>query len=224
MNDVTPSLPRRLLQAVVSPGKMATAVAENPRWLGAMLVCAVLLALSIALLPWELFEEMQRRMMLQRGGPVQTLPENVRTAVRIGSIVGAGISFVILSFVGAAVSTFIFAFVLGDEGKYRQYLAVGVHAAIIPTVVAILLTPMRIAAGDPQLTINLGTFFPFLQAGYLSGVLQALDFSQIWSSLVVAQGVHAIDTRRSFKSAAAIQLSILVVIALIAGWFLARQP
>jgi hypothetical protein len=120
------------------------------------------------------------------------------------------------------VSTFIYAFVLGDEGKYRQYLAVGVHAAIIPTVVAVLLAPMRIAAGDPQLTVNIGTFLPFLQEGYVYGVLRALDFSQIWSAFVAAQGIHAIDRRRSVASAATIQLSILLVIALIAGWFLAR--
>jgi hypothetical protein len=218
-----PSLPRRLIDAVVSPGRMATAVAANPRWLGAMLGCAVLLALSIAVLPWELFEEMQRRMMLERGGPAPDVPENVRTALRIGSIVGGGLAFVILSFFGAAVSTFIYAFVLGDEGKYRQYLAIGVHAAVIPTLVALLLAPLRIAAGDPQLTVNLATFMPFLPEGYLLGVLTALDFSQIWSSFVVAQGVHAIDRRRSVGSALTIQLGILLVIALITGWFLARQ-
>jgi len=220
---VIPSLPRRLLDAVVSPVKMGAAVAENPRWLGAMLVSAALLALSIAVLPWELFEEMQRRMILERGGPAPEMPENIRTALRIGSVVGGGLAFVIFSFIGAAVSTFIYAFVLGDEGQYRQYLSVGVHAGIIPSVVALLMAPLRIAAGDPQLTLNLATFMPFLSDGYLLGVLTALDFSQIWSSIIVAYGVHAIDRRRSVASAATIQLGILLVIALIAGWFLARQ-
>jgi len=229
MNDMnagtpaTPALPRRLFDAVVSPAKMGAAVAKDPRWLGAMLLCAVLLALSIAVLPWELFEEMQRRLMLERGGGAPEIPENVRTALRVGSIIGGGLAFVILSFVGAGVSTFIFAFVLGDEGQYRQYLAVGVHAAVIPTVVALLLAPLRIAARDPQLTLNLATFMPFLSDGYLLGVFTALDFSRIWSSFVVAYGIHAIDRRRSVASAVRIQLGILLIIALIAGWFLARQ-
>jgi hypothetical protein len=82
---------------------------------------------------------------------------------------------------------------------------------------------MRIAAGDPQLTINLGTFLPFLPSGYIAGVLQAIDLSQIWSAFVAAYGIHAIDRRRSVASAARIQLSIVLVIALIAGWFLAAQ-
>ena len=223
MSAPIPSLPKRLLDAIVSPGRMATAVAENPRWLGAMLVCATLLALSIAVLPWELFEEMQRRVLLESGRPAPEIPENLRTALRIGSIVGGGVAFLILSFFGAAVSTFIYAFVLGDEGTYRQYLAVGVHAAIIPTIVGLLLAPLRIVAGDPRLTVNLATFMPFLPDGYLLGVLTALDFSRIWSAIVAAQGIHAIDRRRSVTSAARIQLSIVLVIALIAGWFLARQ-
>jgi hypothetical protein len=219
----TPSLPRRLFDAFVSPAKMGSAVAANPKWLGAMLVCAGLLALSVALLPYELFEEMQRRMTIQSGRPVQEMPENARNIIRIVSIAGAGIGFVIFSFIGAAVTTFVFAFVLGDEGKYRQYLAVGVHAAVIPTVAALLLIPMRIAAGDPQLTINLSTFLVFLPDGFVSNVFRALDVSRIWSSLVAAQGIHAIDRRRSFGSAAAIQLGILLVIAFIAGWILTRQ-
>lgn len=223
MNAPTPPLPRRLLDAFVSPGKMGTAVAANPRWLGAMLVCAALLAVSIAVLPWELFEEMQRRVIVESGRPLPELSENVRTAMRIGSVVGGSVAFVIFSFVGAGVSTFIYAFVLGDEGTYRQYLAVGVHAAVIPTVAALLLAPLRIAAGDPQLTVNIATFMPFLSEGYLLGVLTALDFSRIWSAVVAAMGIHAIDRRRSVASAATIQLGILFIVALVAGWFLAQQ-
>jgi hypothetical protein len=219
----TPALPKRLLDAVVSPSKMGAAVAENPRWLGAMLVSALLLALSIGVIPWDVFEEMQRRLILQSGSQAPELPENLRTVLRVGSVVGAAVAFTILSFVGAAVSTFIYAFVLGDEGTYRQYLAVGVHAAVIPTVVGLLMAPLRIAARDPQLTLNVATFMPFLSDGYLLGVLTAMDFSQIWSSIVVAYGVHAIDRRRSVTSAAMIQLGILLVIALVAGYFLSRQ-
>jgi hypothetical protein len=219
----TPALLKRLLDAVVSPSKMGAAVAEHPRWLGAMLVSAVLLALSVGVIPWELFEEMQRRVLLERGGQVPEIPDNIRTWLPVGRVVASGVAFMILSFVRAGVSTFIYAFVLGDEGTYRQYLAVGVHAAVISTTVGLLMTPLRIAAGNPQLTLNVATFMPFLSDGYLLGVLTAMDLSQIWSSVVVAYGVHAIDRRRSVASAATIQLGILLVIALVAGYFLARQ-
>lgn len=218
-----PSLPVRLLHAVVSPGRMADAVAAHPRWIGALLVCAVLFALSQALIPMELLEEMQRRIALRSGRPAPAIPEAARTVIRVVSIVAPAVGFILMSFVGAAVNTFIFAFVLGDEGTYRQYLAVGVHAAVIPAAAQVLLAPARIAAEDPQLTINLGTFLVFLPDGFVSNVLRVADVSQIWSSLVLAMGIHAIDRRRSFGSAAAIQLGIFLVIALAFGWFLTRQ-
>lgn len=218
-----PALPTRLFQAIVSPGRMATTLAEHPRWVGAMLVGAALLALSVALIPLEVLQEMQRRAVIARGGTMQEIPESAQNIIRTVSIVAPAVAFFVFAFVGAGVTTFIFAFVLGDEGRYRQYLAVGVHAAVIPTAAAVLLAPMRIAAQDPQLTINLSTFLFFLPQGYLSNVFQALDLTQIWSSLVVAQGIHAIDRRRSFVSAATIQLGILLIIALVAGWFLTRQ-
>jgi len=217
------SLPARLLDAVIAPGRMARTVADNPKWIGALLVCAVLLALSIALLPAGLMEDMQRRVMIQSGRAVPEIPERTRTIIRVVSIGAAGIGFIVMAFIGAAITTFVFAFVLGDEGTYKQYLAVGVHAAFITTLAAILYIPMRVAGGDPQLTINVGTFLPFLPDGYVHNVFRAMDISQVWSSLVAAMGIHAIDRRRSFGSAAAIQLGILFCIALLAGWALSRQ-
>lgn len=217
------ALPLRLMDAIVSPGRMGRTVADDPKWLGAMLVSAVLLALSVGLLPYELVEEMQRRAALQAGRPVPQIPESTQTLIRVFTLVAPLVAFIIMSFVGAAITTFIYAFVLGDEGKYTQYLAVGVHAAVIPGLVGLLLIPMRTAAGDLQLTINVGTFLPFLPEGFVSNVFRAMDISQVWSSLVAAMGIHAIDRRRSFASAATIQLGILLVIALIAAWFLTRQ-
>lgn len=217
------SLPARLLDAIVSPGRMARTVADNPKWVGALLLCAVLLSLSVALLPYELIQDMQRRAMIQSGREVQEIPENVQTIIHVMSILAGGIGLAVLAFVGAGVRTFVFAFVLGDEGTYRQYLAVGVHAAIIPTLAALLYIPMRIAGGDPQLTINVGTFLPFLPDGLIHNVFRAMDISQVWSSLVIAMGIHAIDRRRSFASAAVIQMGLFFCLALFGGWALTRQ-
>lgn len=218
-----PSLPVRLVQTVVSPGKMSEAVAAHPRWIGALLVCAVLFALSQALIPMELLEEMQRRVALRSGRPVPEIPESARTVIRVVSIVAPAVAFILMSFVMAGINTFIYAFVLGDEGAYKQYLAIGVHAAVITALAQVLLAPARIAAEDPQLTINLGTFLLFLPEGFISNVFRMADVSQIWASLVVAMGAHAIDRRRSFASAAAIQMAIVLVVALAFGWFITRQ-
>ena len=127
---------------------------------------------------------------------------------------------VLMTFFSAGLYALIFAFVLGDQGKYRQYLAITAHAVFIPALVGLFLTPLRISTENPQFTLNLGSFFFFLPSGYLLGVLTAMDLTQIWSSLVVAQGARAIDNRRSFASAAAILIAIVFVFALIFGRFI----
>jgi len=109
-------LPLRLMDSIVSPGRMARTVADNPRWLGAMLVSAVLLALSVGLLPYELVEEVQRRAAVQAGRPVPDIPQNAQTIIRVFTIVGPLVGFIVMSFIIAAITTFVFTFVLGDEG------------------------------------------------------------------------------------------------------------
>ena len=64
------------------------------------------------------------------------------------------------------------------------------------------------------------SFFFFLPSGYWLSVLTAMDLTQIWSSLVIAQGAHCIDRRRSFTSAAVILLSLMFAMALIIGRFM----
>jgi hypothetical protein len=109
----------------------------------------------------------------------------------------------------------IFAFVLGDEGRYTQYLSVLSHAWLIPAIVGFALLPLKISQENPQFTLNLGTFLFFLPKGYLLKVFTMLDLSQAWAWLIIAQGAHAIDPRRSFGSAAAILMALFVAIAML---------
>ncbi|HET9948067.1 MAG TPA: YIP1 family protein [Longimicrobiales bacterium] len=218
------SLAGRLLDTVVSPGRMVREVAERPRWIGALLVAAALVALSTALIPPELFAEMQRRYALERGMPEPTFAEGTLTLIRVFSVLGGMVGFLVVSFLFAGVYTFVFAFVLGDEATYKQYLAVSAHASFIPALASLFLVPLRIQAGDPQLTLNLGSLLFFLDGGYLYSALRFLDLTQIWASLVTAAGAHAIDRRRSFASAAAILVGILLVSALVVGRFAPAAP
>lgn len=191
------------------------ALAARPRWVGPLLVSAVLVGLSIALVPAELFIEAERRAALERGAELPRMGEEALGFMRVVIPVTSALATILFSFVFAGVYTVIFAFVLGDEGRYSQYLAAVTHAWFIAAVLGLLVTPLRIATEDPQYTLNLASFFFFfLPDGYLYNVLRALDLTQIWSTLVIAQGAHAIDSRRSFRSAAIICLSVLLVIAL----------
>lgn len=221
LDDVElPPLPKRLLMAFVSPGKLGEDLAEHPRWVFALLVTAAMVVLSITLIPTELFVEAQRAAMMERGGDIPPMSDDAIRVMRLVVPAVTGLSTVIFTFLFAGLYTLIFAFILGDEGRYVQYLAVLAHAWFIAAVFGLAVTPLRISTENPQFTVNLASFFVFLPEGYLLNVLRALDLSQIWSTLVFAQGAHAIDPRRSFGSAAAIGLGVLLAFALVVANFL----
>lgn len=215
-----PPLPTRLFQVFVSPGKLMEHLAETPRWAGAMLVSTALVGLAYALIPPEIMIEAQRMAAMERGADLPEIGEDAQRFMRIAFPVGSAVATVVLSFFFAGVYTLIFAFLLGDEGRYVQYLAALTHAWFIAALLGLSVTPLRIATQDPQYSLNLASFFFFLPDGYLFNVLRALDLTQIWSTLVIAQGAHAIDGRRSFKSAAMILLGILVAVALVVARFM----
>ena len=215
-----PSLPARLVAVFVSPGRLMEQLAEEPRWLGALVVSALLIGLSVTLIPAEVFLEVQRQAALERGVDFPAMGDNAIQFMRVVIPVTTVLSSVIFSFVFAGIYTVIFAFVLGDEGQFKQYLAAVAHAWFIASLFSLLLTPLRISTGDPQFTLNLASFLFFMPDGYFLNVFRVLDLSQIWSTLVIAQGAHAIDKRRSFGSAATILLMILVAVALVLGRFL----
>ncbi len=215
-----PSLPRRLLDTVFSPGRMAEAVAENPKWLGALLVSAAVVGLAAWLMPTELFTQLQRQAALESGTNAPELPDALQRWLPLALAISGALSVLVGTCFMALLYTILFQFILGDEGTYRQYLAVLAHSSFITASAALLLTPLRIQTGDIQLTLNIANFLVFLPEGYVLNVFRVMDLTRIWSLLIVAQGVHGIDPRRTFKSSATILLGILVAVALVIGRFL----
>ena len=215
-----PGIHRRFVDTFFSPSKMNAYLAAEPRWVVALVVSVALMGLQVALIPSEVWESLIREQSLAQGGTPLPMPDWVTDWMGILAAVGAAMTTAIVIPIGAGFLTVIFAFVLGDEGSYRQYLAVTAHSFFIPALVGLLIIPLKIATQDPQLTLNLGSFFFFLPSGYWLGVLTAMDLTQIWSSLVIAQGTHCIDKRRSFRSAVVILLSLMLAMALIVGRFM----
>jgi len=210
-----PSFPARVIQTFFSPGALTAALARNPAWAAALVLGVVLMMAQMLLIPAEVWETSFREIMLERG---QEVPANfgaATTFMRVSAVVGGSIGYLIFLALFAGLATLIFAFFMGDEGKFRQYLAVMSHAWLIPAVVGLVLLPLKIMQQDPQLTLNLGSFLFFLEEGYVARVAKMMDLSQAWAWLVVAQGAHAVDERRSFGSAATVVMVLFVIMALL---------
>jgi len=211
---------RRLVDLFFSPGKLGDDLAANPVWAAALILATVLIVASMALIPPEVFAEMQREAILRSGREVPAMPDSMIEIMRWVTPIAAGLSVFVFTFVFAGIYAVIFAFIMGDEGKYRQYLSVTAHAMIIPALAGLIITPLRISSGDPQLTFNLASFMFFLSDGYLLNFFKAMDLTSIWSGLVIAMGAHSIDNRRSFASAAMVPIGLMVVFGLIAARFM----
>lgn len=209
-----PAFPKRVVDVFVAPGRLCAALRERPAWATALFVGAAITVLQLVLIPASVWEAKFREVMLQRG---QQVPQGLAggTLMRITSTVGGGLGYLLMAFLMAGVVTLIFAFILGDEGRFKQYLAVQTHAWLIPAIVGLLTVPLKIAQQSPSTTLNLGSFFFFLPEGYLLKVLTMLDLSQLWAALVVAAGVHAIYPKRSFKSAATLLIVLNVLLVMI---------
>jgi hypothetical protein len=163
---------------------------------------------------------MQRRAALAQGTTPPPMTDDTLRIVRIFSIIGGPIAVGAITFVIAGLYTFVFAFVLGDEGRYRQYLALTAHAAFIPALLSLPLVPLRIQAGDPQFGLNLASFLFFLEPGYVLNVFRMMDLTQLWATVVTAYGAHQIDRRRGVGSAFAVLFGFMVIIALIFARFM----
>jgi hypothetical protein len=57
-----------------------------------------------------------------------------------------------------------------------------------------------------------GTFFPFLDDGWLASGLSWLDLFGLWAWVLVALGASKLDPKRSWGSAAAIILTVVVAL------------
>jgi len=213
------SLPARLLNVFFSPGEVFESLRETPSWFGALLVGAVLIALSISMIPSELWIQSMRENAATQGAELPSFFESAGPIFRLASAI-SGVVFVFLwAFLLAGIVTFVFTFLFGDEGKYGQYLSVVSHALLISAVGGLLLLPLRIIQEDPQLTLNLGTFFFFLEEGYAFRVLKLLDLFGLWGYAVMAVGVTKVDPRRGMGFALSFFLAFALVFALLFGIF-----
>jgi hypothetical protein len=220
--DVTaaPPLPplwKRIVDAFVEPTRLGDALAARPVWVTALLVGVALVVASSLLIPADVWQDMMRTQMSAGGREVPEGMAGVSTTVfRVWAVVGGLIFWPVWTFLVAGVVTLVFAFILGDEGRYRQYLALTSHALLIAAIGGLLVTPLRIAQSDPQLTLSVGTFLG-LEGGYLQRYLAGLDLFMLWAYVVLGIGVSRVDRSRSPGSAVAIlMVFVLAVTALFA--------
>ncbi|MGI9626839.1 MAG: YIP1 family protein [Longimicrobiales bacterium] len=213
-----PSLPVRMFEVIVSPGKVFLALQQRPVWFWVLALTAVGAALTVWFIPEEAWNNMFREQMLASGRVTEgELPE-MGTPALVGATIAAMVSVFLISVVIAALTFGVFVFLFGDQGGYKQHLSIVAHAGVVTLIGALVALPLRISQLDPQLTLSVGTLFPFLPDGYFYNVLQSLDLFALWAAVLTALGVSMLDARRSWGSAASVTVGLAVVFALAVGF------
>jgi hypothetical protein len=208
-----------MFQVFFAPGELFARLRETPLWGGSLFVCGVLVALSVSLIPTEIWVEMMRENAANQGSELPPFLDSAGALFSLFSALAALIAFMIMAFVMAGIVTLVFAFVLGDEGRFVQYLSVVSHASLISAVGGLALLPLKILERNPEITLNLGTFFFFLTEGYLFRVLKLMDLFGLWGAVVMAIGVSTVDPKRGLTSSLVFFFGLTTLFALVFGIF-----
>lgn len=211
--DLTAPLPSRVRDLFIAPGRLGDALRVQPRWFVTTLLGAAVVALSVILIPPEIWESMLREQLLSSGEPLPEGGVASGEAVRIGAAVAAFASWFLVTAISAGLYTVLFGFVLGDEVGYRQCIAVVGHAALITALGSLLVVPIRIARRDPQVSLSLGTFVEgVLDPGFVLYFLQGLDLFALWAWVVTAILFSRLDRQRTVGSALAAVFGVSVAL------------
>lgn len=211
---------RRVLWVFVSPGALFRELRERPAWFGALALGVVLGAVGTALIPVELFEEQLRTQLIESG---QELPADIGTFARmtwVFGVFGMVVIWPLLALVSAGIYALLYLFVFGYQGNFRTLFAITAHALLIAAVASVLLVPLRIAAGDPQLSLSVGTFLTFLEEGYVSRLAGLLDLFNLWAYVLVGMGAAIMDGRRALGHGIGISVGTALLVSVVIAAFI----
>lgn len=215
-----PPLPARALQVLISPGALFEKLRAQPAWFWMMLLTALASGLSVWFIPDEAWTAFFREQALEQGRLDPSQMPEVGTPFRIFGSLAASASLFILALVLSAFTFGVFVFLLGDEGTFKQHLAVVAHASVVPAVGAFATLPLRISQLDPQLTLSVGTLLPFVPGGYFFNVLQSLDLFALGAAVLTGLGISVLDSRRTWASGASVMVGLTVVFATVVAAFI----
>jgi hypothetical protein len=212
---------RRIVLLISAPGRLGDHLRERPVWWDTLLLGGLLVAGANLLVPPEVWADFMRAQAMAAGAAA---PEGTSTRsgelVRIFSSLAAPLVWALFMLASAGIMTFVFAFLLGDDGRFKQYFAGTAHAALLSGLGGVLVSPLRAARSDPQLTLSVGTFLQgALDGTYVGTFLGLLDLFGLWAWIVMGIVFSRFDRERSAGSGIGLVLAVSGVLLAALAWF-----
>lgn len=214
----------RILLTFAAPGALGDDLRGHPTWFLPTVLGALLMTGSLILIPPDVWQEFMREQMLASGQPVPAngFPISGETMRVIYGVIFP-IVYLVMLLIVAALMTFSFAFILGDEIKFRSALSAVAFSGVIYSLGTLLVAPLRVAQGNLELTLGIGTFVEgSLDPGFLLYFLRSLDFFLLWAAFLFAVLVSRIVPKRTLASALVVVGVWLVGFLSFMAWVRAR--
>jgi len=214
----------RLIGVVFSPRDAYTAVAAQPKWLGAMAVAGLVMAAAqFIFLSTDVGKSatLDQQLSVIKAVGANVTPEMIQqmeSRMSIAPYTTAGSFIVILPLWCAIISGLllaVFTAILGGGATFRQVYAVAAHSFIISAIQQVFSLPIQYAREELSSPTRLSVFFPILdEMGFATYLLAAIDMFIVWWVINLAIGVAVLYKRRT-GTVAAVLLGIYAVIAVI---------
>jgi hypothetical protein len=221
---------------VFSPTETYRSVVAHPRWLGALLVVAVVMGAG------------QFAFLSTRVGQDAQLDQQIRTMENFGVTVTPEMQHgmeeglpharywalggvLVLSFVFTAlfagIGYVVFNAMMGGSATFKQVMAVVAHASVISLLGQLFTVPLNYVRETTSSATNLSVFLPFLEEGsVLARFTGMIDIFALWWLVVLAMGFGVLYRRRAgavFASFTGVYLVIAALAAVIMRAFAGSQ-
>ena len=192
--------PMPLLQRVTGvfhqPRAVMNAVAENPTWVGPLLLLLGLGVLTAFLIPEEVVEQSTRNMLSKMpggGAAAAEMDSQDFSPTSVTNLLSVVFTMIIACLLTALWALLLFRGILGGEGRFKQYFSMVLIAGVIASVGGLLNIPLQIGSGDLFASLSVATFLPFLGEGFLRTWMNAISLFTIWQCIVLGIGATCID-------------------------------
>lgn len=221
----------RLIGIITAPGATFASVVAHPKWLVMYLLTAVIMAVFAAL-PMTT-EAGQQAVLDQQVSSMEAMGFEVsdemyeqmrgRTAFAAYQTAGAVFIFsIVWAAVLAAILWAIFNAAMGGDARYKQILAVLIHAGVISALGQLFTGPINYFRGSVSSATSLGALLPMLDdESFIGRLAGAIDIFIIWWIIVLAIGL-AVLYRRKTQPIAISLFAVYAVIALGIAAFMSR--
>ncbi len=238
VNEPTPTarlgLMSRFVGTIVSPRATFEQVAQDPRWLGVLVLTLGLVAtFNTALLSTEVGERAMLQQQVQAAesfGIVMTdeqydqMADVAQYAVYF-ALAGILVQVPIINVVLAGILFVVANVLLGARSTFKQVFAVVAHSGVILVVQGAFVAPLNFVREAMSNPATLAAFVPMLDPEtFLVRMLGVLDVFFLWRVMVLAIGTAVVTERRTgpiavglFGVYAAIAVAIAIIQVQLSG-------